>query len=254
MVSLTSGELTADDAALKHHALHRDWFGLFAGNVGAAGPVFRRAATILEAADSHTVDAVRAAVAAAYEQERMAQAEATVLGVYGLSMQEFGATGAKRFAPEIFNKLCERIDSVSLGCDFLVCGFDQLDPNGYPHVFTVTDGVANDFFPTGWWAIGSGAINAIGVLAQWQHHWGSDLLTTTYRLLEAKFAAESALGVGRERTFVYIQRYRAPFILIDEETIHKIRNWWKAKMQIFPPESAELLKNAMLKFITEQPK
>ena len=86
MITVGHGEITADDAAMKHHVIHQDWFGMFAGDVGPACPVLRRAARMLESADTHTIDTVRSAVTSAYEQERMAQAQNAVLGVYGLSM------------------------------------------------------------------------------------------------------------------------------------------------------------------------
>jgi hypothetical protein len=166
-------------------------------------------------------------------------------------MREFVAEGSSHLPLDVFRTLSKKIDAVVLGSELMICGFDHLDPNGYPHMFTVGGGtgIATDLFPLGWWAVGSGAMAAIGVLSQWQHNFGADTATTIYRLLEAKFAAESALGVGNARTFVLIQQYRSPFVMIDEATVQKVREIWKTKMHIAPPESLELLHQSIQAFM-----
>src|ERR1022692_4908149 len=85
---------------------------------------------------------------------------------------------------------------VDLGCQFLLAGFDH---DGDGHILTVENpGIVKNHDPVGFWAIGSGALSALGILFFHSMRGELPLPEVLYHICEAKFMAESAIGVGKQ--------------------------------------------------------
>ena len=170
MASLAGGAFCPDETLLKVANVHRAWSAMYAGNdITPVYPILPRVRTEVSpqgwsSSPAIGVSVVQAAFARAYRAERTARAEQLLLGPYGLDMATFNARGLKIFGESGAAIMRDRIERVEFDCEFLVCGFDEASR---PHIFTVGNrGVVSDYDTRGYWAIGSGYLNALGALAR----------------------------------------------------------------------------------------
>src|SRR5260370_16687794 len=120
------------------------------------------ASSKLFAKKKNTLANVTSTVKTAFQNHLQQLTEDKVLSRYGMKLPDFRRNGKKQFTSEVFNSLCSQIDNIALECEFLVCGFDG---DREPHIFTVTNpGTVNIYDRPGFWAIGSGANTALGML------------------------------------------------------------------------------------------
>jgi hypothetical protein len=125
------------------------------------------------------------------------------LSKYDLTIEEFRKKGKKQFGND-FEVMNKPIREFHLGTSLLACGVDTSD---FPHIFTVRppSGSVRVNDSLGHTAIGTGAEMALGAL-------GARSLETpsiedfAFRVLEAKFVAETAPGVGKSSLFVMLRR------------------------------------------------
>jgi len=255
MVSTFDGLVTGDNAIFKLNAIHGDWWVAFAGDTGVVTPILKRAANALAGDPGPTAEHVRDVLLSAYDYERIKRAEATCLGVFGHTMSSFLQKGIKQFGEGMFKTLCDRISEVRLDCDFLVCGFElretfMLGPRA--QVFTVRNGIADDFFPIGYWAIGSGTQLALGSLSQRQQSFRLTTFETVYNLCEARFVSESTYGVGRDETVVIVQRYREHPLLLRGTFIQAVKAIWKQHYRSMPSAAMPAIEAAIREAETRQ--
>ena len=159
-----------------------------------------------------------------------------VLAPFGITMDEFLAKGRKQFTISMFQSLCERIIATELKCDFLLFGYDN-DRN--PHIVHLTGNGADYVYDKpGFWAIGSGAYSALSMLFFRQQNVLTELPETFYHACEAKFMAESAIGVGKA-TFPYVLIPGQDPLRFDPGLIFQVRAAWEIKAK--PKMPTEIL-------------
>ena len=167
---------------------------------------------------------MQVAFARAYREERVLRAEQMLLAPYGLDMGAFNNQAIDLFGDSGAALMRDRIERIDFDCEFLVCGFDQ---DNQPHIFTVSNpGVVNDYDTTAYWAIGSGAFNALGALTMRGHSQLCSLNGLVYDACEAKFVAENASGVGRG-SVVIIQRPDLSALMLRHDEIEALRTIWE---------------------------
>jgi hypothetical protein len=201
MLSRADDSIAAtDDVALKVIPLISRWGVMYAGSPTHAIDIVSRAGHLLQTNLRPTVLAesmaeVRRVMQTAYIEELSHQISIQILGRYGIDLTQFRENGLKQFGDVEFSIINKSIREFSLKTSFLVCGTDKDD---FPHLFTVASPsgalVVND--PAGRAAIGSGAQMALGALGN-RKITGLRVRELLYRVCEAKFAAETAHGVGR---------------------------------------------------------
>lgn len=230
MLTIGQGEFTAEGAANKSINLGKSWLALVAGrDVTSAPGLLRRIRRALEASPSETVDFVRSSLEEAYQAERRAVAAAEVLSPYGLTLEQFLENGQAQFGEAGAAVIRQRLEQRDLGCQLLVCGHDphEPDPERSCHILSVNDpGVVADYDIPGYWAIGSGEYQALSALAHRHRFYRHLLPNAIYFACEAKFAAESALGVGRE-TWVTIRAPDGGMAFLSEKIVHDMRSEWE---------------------------
>jgi 20S proteasome alpha/beta subunit len=201
---LSFGGSYSTDGVLKDEGIHREWGALVAGNDISQAPFVIEEAKRLLRGKSGELNVVKDAFRRAYQSCRNEAITDSLLGTFEMSIDEFKKKGSKQLHPEVFADISIRMRSFSLGCTFMVYGFDD---NVKPHVFTIANpGRVESFDKPGFWAIGAGARSSLSTLSVLrQHPDRCSVEQTIYNVLAAKYSSESASDVGPE-TWVWIKR------------------------------------------------
>ncbi len=230
---LSSGWTSADSMSLKRLQVSRRWQAMFsAGDIAPIMPLIRRVRRYLEYGSeenkAETLNAISTAFVHAYQQEREAIINNTILGKVKLNLDTFLQQGYAMLGPEIHGATYREIGSVKVDVEFLVYGFDEKNT---AHLFIVRDpGEVRSLDIEGFGTIGSGWLLAYASLLSRPlplHRKGEMI----YRLCEAKFLAEKAQGVGRETTVSCVDNPKAPDApaverYLDILTIERVREEW----------------------------
>jgi 20S proteasome alpha/beta subunit len=206
---LTMGWAKADEGTLKILGVHANWAAMYAGSVEHVAPVLTSIRRQLEAkGQDPTYTEVEQAAVKAYHERLREERTNTVLGSYGLTLEEFLAGGPQRFGDTIYSQWLAEMDKVTLGSpegiSLLVAGYDG---SGGPHIFSVDHpGNVKNHDIQGFWAIGSGQYGALSSL--FFHSYNKKTLPeeTVYHVAAAKFMAEeSSSAVGKTTSLLIIE-------------------------------------------------
>ena len=180
--------------------------------------------------------------ARAYREERKKIIEDEVLPDYDVpTYAEYIALKAND--PTLFDAIGTKISEAEEGWNLLFCGFDN---KRAPHLFVISGNGKIQYCDTpGFAAIGSGGWAAHVALASYPYTIYLDREEAAYCLLAAKFAAESAQGVGRD-TVLHVLTPGNPYstFLLN---VDNIREQWKALPRI-PDGAASEIKTELNKF------
>jgi len=111
----------------------------------------------------------------------------------GLSLGDFYQEGRKILSDLAYQDVWSRLAKFKLACDLLIFGFDDA---GSAHIAVVGDEAPTSYDRIGFHAIGSGWVNAIGILSAHDLSPVDSWRETAYAVLAAKKAGERAVGVG----------------------------------------------------------
>ena len=223
---ISTYDSSLDGSTIKVQPIHEHWAAMMAADdFTQCIPIIELAARYL-LGRANTLQVTRTAFKRAYQNHLKEVIEDRVLSRFGMDMETFCKSGKRRFTDAKFNKLFEQIDDVSIGCQFLVYGFDG---KRNPHLFIVDepgkDGVHDK---PGFCTIGSGCYAASGIMMALGQKVDCDLETTIFNVCAAKFAAEKTQGVGRE-TYLFAKRYGTNLFFTErpEELLKKVRWFWE---------------------------
>jgi hypothetical protein len=248
------GSLSADKAVFKSDLLGYKSLILTAGNdvararnvIEKSKPRIREEMTTKEENDPRRMAEI---VFEECNAERDRVIEASVLKRRGYTWKIFKDAGKDFCTEAVYFDMQNEISAVKLSLDFLVVGFDGKKQN--PHIFyTNWETPPECYDDLGFYAIGSGAANAISYLAHAVEYLdygkAAGKGTVLYHLMAAKFMAESAQDVGRD-TFPIIFPKDGPIL-----TTHPLGGddfirdkWKKAGAPRLPPEIDEAM-NAII--------
>lgn len=161
-----------------------------------------------------------------------------ILFPYGMTRTQFFAAGQAKFG-SAFHTIRKAIEKLAkdLGISLLVTGFDV---QGRMHLIEVfANGVTRRVDQCSYHAIGSGDFLALSVLRRMS--WfalDTDLGPILYRILSAKFAAESAEGVGDKFTaaVVVARGHDAMHSWVPAEIVEEARKHWEEQISAPPPQ------------------
>jgi 20S proteasome alpha/beta subunit len=193
----------------------------------------------IEWAGSEAADAM----AEAYSEQLQKEFVSAYLSKYGYkTIKQFREEGRDNLG-EHFTEICIELDRFDLQTSFLLFGHDS---QKHAKLFEI-DGPGHviDHNALKFAVIGSGHDMAMASL-RWPPPLKFYLEDTIYRLLEAKFSAETASGVGKTTTVVL--RHREGHVrTLSRDDIEKVRNIWKREVADVPsPESAiTVLENSL---------
>jgi hypothetical protein len=226
MISYDDVTQAVDNATIKAQGIAKNWGAMFAAaDARLFMPIVGKAADRLrnlgEEAPS-SADIVKREVAGAYQD--IFEAEFTARHLSRLrfrSIDEFRKNGLSELGPDVFGEIFHELSKFDLGIQLLCYGFSG---NGYPNIFQIENpGRVTEENIFKYAVIGSGYWMASASLRR--RPLTGDLADTIYRLLEAKFSAETATGVGRATTVMTFDASWA-FGAMTSGDIDKIRNIW----------------------------
>lgn len=235
---LLSNDYTSIEGMMKFHQIGRRWIAMVSTpDITRFPPLMRRIETLMGARTSFE------ALAESCEQAHAAELEKHInqgiLLPYGKTRAEIVEHGLKWFGEQRHAAFLDEIGKASLGVDLLVAGFDE---GGIGRMLTMRNGIVSDTTDLRYCIIGSGEFNAHGALdpiADFVFH--ADLAEAVYRVLAAKFAAESTPGVGTQTT-AFVIAPGEPWRYMVNSDIDKIRDAWRTEGQPpVPPIARQIL-------------
>jgi hypothetical protein len=233
---LATQEFSGDDIAIKSTFIAKEWGLMYAAeDVSYVTPISCNTRAMLYPKRLHVhADEVAGTLAMAYQRQIEQEATAKYLSRYRLTMREFLKNGAKLFPQAQYEDMHREIRNLRLGCEFLAYGFDDS-----PHIFRVIEPgkiVYED--ESGFAAIGSGWYSAVSTLFFHGVNTSMELWEVVYHVLEAKFMAESAPGIGVE-TSCQILNQDGTFTSVFDSAIDEIRRVWTRSGMPRVPRNAE---------------
>jgi hypothetical protein len=140
---VSTGHYSADHIATKIDPVHPDWNAMFsADDLGRVVPVLDRVRSDLKDVPAG-LEKVCSAFSGAVREELALVAQESVLAPFGMNLEEFRRNGFRDFGPSEFSRLLQRIETLSLRCEFLVCGFGE--GGGTAHIYPFRDGYNQRF-------------------------------------------------------------------------------------------------------------
>lgn len=245
MISYDDVTQAVDNAVLKSQSIARNWGAMFAAaDARLFMPFTRRAIDRISARGDNAhefVDIVKEEAAAAYQDIFEAEFTARFLSRLRIdSVSEFRKNGLNELGPEVFHELNNELLKFDVGMQLLCHGFAS---NGYPYIFQIDNpGRVIDENIFRYSVIGSGYWMASASLRR--RPLTGDLADTIYRLLEAKFSAETASGVGRATTVLTFAPNRR-FGTMKPGDVDKIRAVWEETLKQPEPRAAiDIIENS----------
>lgn len=228
-VSFFGGSISAEGMAWKQRTVNRQWEVMFSGDISTLTPMLD---AIEEAGKKTKEKGLRhfaRTCAHAYRAEREKIIEDEVLPDYDLSTYaEYLAL--KTGDPTLFGAIGTKISDAEEGWNLLFCGFDD---KRKPHLFVISGRGKIQYCDTpGFAAIGSGGWAAHVALASYPYTTYLKRSVAVYCLLAAKFAAESAEGVGRETMLQVLEPGEPLSSFLQDNTIDGIREKWRVLPRI----------------------
>jgi hypothetical protein len=231
-------ETQADDAAtMKALGIHPDWLALFAGNeIKFVLPILLDVKDQLSG-NNYDSSEIQNAFSAAYTRLIQQEFKNKKLSKFGYTSVDQFRTEGRANLDDYFFELCRELDAYDVGVQFLVCGYDKQKQG---KLFEISSpGAVTDHNLLGYGVIGSGYSMATASLRRKPLKYLLD--STIYRVLEAKFSAETASAVGKPTTVILKSRRESVFLPQDD--IKGIRSAWKKTVEAPDPKGAISLVN-----------
>lgn len=248
---LSTREFSGDDLALKNQPIHRNWYALWANDVSYIPLILDRAHRALIQNSNPTQHDVAEAMYEAHNTILIREINNQLLARYGYDLHSFREQGKNQLTTTAYNSIHKTIRDLTLGVDFLVCGFDE---HKDAHIFTLENNCAvKSCDAAGFWAIGSGAHSALGSMffhaTKNAFNQNAELGDALYVACEKKFMAESAHGVGGG-TFVTVLQ---PDKWVGYSYAADFDNFKKKWLTEYAPKIPHEGKEILLKFIQWRP-
>ena len=169
-----------------------------------------------------------------YQEERKKLIENEILGDYDInSYDEY--MELKKSDPEYFEQLRAKVREEESGWNLLFTGFDK---NGNAHLFVISEhGKISYCDKQGYAAIGSGAVRAALALSSYGFRSDLPFSKAIFGMVAAKFAAESADGVGEETILTVMESKSDKSPVFDSYQVKKLREMWE-QLPRFPGNEA----------------
>jgi len=162
---VTIGSISAEGVGRKESVITDKWTVLVAGDdMTHARPIVTRIKEIVKKGDG-SVGALAAALGDAYDERLQLQIEAKYLKRFAMTIEDFRDHGKEKLSATLYDQIVSQISQETLRCQFLVCGFEDNNPDEGHIICLDEDGAPGIYDDVGFWAIGSGAPLALSSLA-----------------------------------------------------------------------------------------
>jgi hypothetical protein len=246
---LSYGEIipAADEGTMKNIKITKKWSMMFAADDATAfTPVVDETMETLAKLKleppqtakfldrDFKLEVVMKAVQQAYEKEFNERFFRDKLARFGFAdISEFRKFGYAEMGKDLYHEYSMELAKFDLGLELLVYGFD---PMGVRAIFEVANpGKIINHTMRGYAAIGSGTLMALAALNK--KPIGETLPDAIYRILDAKFSAETARDVGKSTHVISLNKDGENGYLIDDE-LEKIHQIWEEDLARPHPKAA----------------
>jgi hypothetical protein len=224
-------QIPAPDARLyKQNHLCNGWMILFSTDrITRVAPIIQRVRQRLPGDGPQNGSTVRDTVCEAYRDAVNEEATRRYLWPLGIhSLDEFRDKGLTQLGSRTFANIRRKIERCNLRIHFLVIGHGP--DSDRPQIYEIENpGIYHDHQYTGYWAIGSGTAMALAsITSRPMNCYHVD--DVVFRVCEAKFACETATGVGKSTTVTVLEP-NGDLLFLSDETIAKIKDIWKTRAQ-----------------------
>jgi hypothetical protein len=251
MITL-EGVGSSDDCVYKTERFWEDWSAMLAGDVGQASTILEMVREDFRASSDrpNTISAVRSGFKEVCRRRLAEIAGDRFLSPLGLDMSQFIERGKDIFPESTFVALSDDIRRVSLGCEFIVYGFDV---KKRPRIFKVVEGAGTgpediDCGRPGFAAVGVGGLPADMILYYLNQNPDVPLEETIYNVCAAKFMAERVSGVGKG-TFLHVKKSGSVSFSRAYSLEREIReSWEKDGAPKLPEGIIDKIRNSRLTF------
>jgi hypothetical protein len=238
LISASDGTIPGSDTTLKSRKIARAWGLMFAGDADLFLPIVDKISERLFTGDPSrgcSLEDAQVATARVYRETFDERFASSYLVRYGYeNILEFRSTGLAQLGSERFREICADIDRFDLGIQLIAYGFDR---DNRPHIFQVDNpGTVFNHDLYGYAAIGSGYYMVSALLRRKRLPYR--LNQVIYRVLEAKFSAETAPGVGRNTALLWMRAGDHESRSIGYGSIDAIRNVFEETLKAPEPEEA----------------
>jgi ATP-dependent protease HslVU (ClpYQ) peptidase subunit len=232
---LSTRSMSAETAVLKVEPISPSgrWLGAFAGSPSVLAEVYSDVIQKLADGRPETLETMVSVFEEAYRAALKRKIERTVLTPFGLDRDAFIRDGLRQFGKAEFARLLYTAEAVALKTDFMLAG---INPQGWPRIFSVEEDGVHHHDRLGFYAIGSGADLANASLYA---TYDAALPTNDliYRLCEAKFRGESALGVGKQTVVLTVDKDGKHERLLPEHVAPIRAAWERDGRPPVPPDA-----------------
>jgi len=236
MLSDANDLVQGTEDTLKVRKVSKTWALMFSGDGNLFLPIVEAVQNRIGKPDEPPdLYQVQDAVAKVYAAKFDAEFTARYLARYGISgISTFRQSGLAEFGQERFEYICGEVDKFDLDITLLGYGFDK---DSAPHIFEVGNpGAVINHDLLGYAAIGSGIYMAIAALRRKKMPYHRNAVV--YRLLEAKFAAETASGVGHKGTVCFTMSPEGKDKSIGYGSLKAIKDVWEKLLELPEPQEA----------------
>jgi hypothetical protein len=240
MISFADMTPADDTAAIKSPSLNESWHVAYAANdVTVIWPIIEGVRARLKSKKDWTGDEIQTEFTSVYTARFHQEFLTKRLVRYGYkSMEEFRTNGRSDLGDH-FVDICIELDRFDLGAQFLLFGYER-SPNRAGHkrarIFEISSpGHITDHGLLQYAVIGSGYYMALAALRR--QKMAGYLEGTIYRLLEAKFSAETATGVGKTTTMTLYNQFES-MSLLGPKDIDRVRTIWLETLKNSVPQEA----------------
>jgi hypothetical protein len=228
------------EAGWKMQTVHRRWRVMFAGPLSPMTALIDAVKTAVASAKKTPFREFGRQCSLAYREERQRTIETEILARHDINTYaEYQQL--KNTDRPFFDWITDEIRVEEEQWNLLFMGFDD---SGRPHLFVITEyGRIQWCDSIGFATIGSGAWTGQNALARFGFNRFMTRAEATYGLLAAKFAAESADGVGETTGFALLtakDKLGRMLSGLNEKDIEKVKTAWKGMAKIPNGVAADL--------------
>jgi 20S proteasome alpha/beta subunit len=241
----------SDSAALKTRMIAKKWALMFAAQDATAfTPVvadlyekFVGARLSAFETSDFTYQEMSTAAKAAYENEFSKRFVEEHLSRFKYSnVTNFRQDGYNEMGKDLYYQYAMELAKYDLGLELLGYGFDS---SGKAHIYEIANpGKISSHNLRGFAAIGSGTLMALASLNR--KPMSGDIQETIYRVLDAKFSAETAPNVGY-KTYVIVLNDDGNLQVMTDKGIEAVRKiWTDIQKQAEPVEAIDIISTSLV--------
>jgi 20S proteasome alpha/beta subunit len=234
------GYFSADGVTSKIVNIHDDWMTMISGNSSAQALIVDALIRNAKRLKKNTLRDFALLCSKTYRGVREAVIENEILLDHDLnSFQEY--TALKESDREVYDTVTAKIHDEEQLWSFLVVGFDQQER---PHLFVLGEkGKIQYCDMQGFATVGSGEFRAMVALSSPAYRRNSRLGECMCHVLAAKFAAESAEGVGQETFCAVLKPSQGRYLpILSDGAIANVRAEL-AKLPKFPKDCPKYMED-----------